>query len=603
MTSLTSKALYGVACSFLFIFLFSCSKDTDLLADYIVSDNPSSAIANIVINDNYFVNGQNSLVLDVLSNDTFNDKENVEIIDVSIPDSGTILLNKDKTITYTPKTTIDTNSETNTEESEEIELDKEDSTKESSQNITEPTKDSFTYTTETTNEEGNKEVQTGTVNITIDYGELKAFPGAEGFGKHSLGGRGGKIIYVTNLNDSGNGSLREAIDTSGPRIVIFRVGGYITLNSALVIRDSNITIAGQSAPGDGITLRVSGNGDFPCMRSTADNVIIRGIRFRPGPGIDKSILGDGLVLTGGNNIIIDHCSFSWATDELTDPYGAKNVTYQNCIFSEALMYSSHIYSTDPTNSQYKSPHSMGMLIGDHSNKVTIFNSVFAHNNQRNPLIGGNTSVGGDFELVNNIYYNWGSFGTVILTGSNSRVNLMNSLHIPGMNTNKKRLPILVGKTAKVYAKNNISEFKTNNSQAEALTIGHFSSPFNNQLQSEDLSKEPFDFPLSTFPFSTRENIMDNLLSDAGAFAMDDVDKRIIQDVRNISGSMINDPSEVGGYPTLNNGDPYIDVDKDGMDDLWEIDNGLDPTNKLDGNLDRNNDGYSNIDDFLHELTL
>lgn len=575
-------------------FLQGCSKDTDLLAETLITDSELSAFpSRIAINDIFYVNENQTVVLDVLSNDTVEESGEIEIVKTSQPQNGTVTINEDKTITYTPEENSIQDEDTDqiNEESNEVEA-----------NNSETQTDSFDYTIETTDENGDKKTEEATVELVFDYGELKAFPGAEGFGKYSKGGRGGRVIYVTNLNDSGEGSLRHAIDQSGPRTVLFKVSGYITLNSALMIKDNNITIAGQTAPGDGVTLRISGNGDFPCMRVKASDVIIRGIRFRPGPGKIKSIMGDGLVLLSGNNIIIDHCSFSWSTDELTDPYGATNVTYQHCIFSEALMYSSHIYSTDPSNSQYRSPHSMGMLIGDKSDKVSIYNSLFAHNNQRNPLIGGNTSIGGDFELVNNVYYNWGAFGTVIKTGSNSQVNLINSLHIPGNNTNKNRKPILIGETASVFCRNNQSDYR-NFGENEELALAYFKSPFNETVEKSKLNKTPFPFPLSDTKLKSRELLLDDILNDSGAFKTDQVDFRIIQDVTNQSGSFIDDPSEVGGYPMLETGQNYPDQDNDGMDDNWEIQNGLNPNDSSDGNSNVTDKGYTNLEKFLHQLTL
>ena len=164
-----------------------------------------------------------------------------------------------------------------------------------------------------------------------------AFPAAEGFGGNSVGGRGGQVIEVTNLNDSGPGSLRAAIDTEGPRIVVFRLGGTIELQSRLEITNPYITIAGQTAPGGGITLKTVPTYKKSAIKIETHDVIIRYIRSRPGPSSDISDSLDALEITGGYNIIIDHSSFSWGTDEVIGiANDARDITIQWSIISEGL---------------------------------------------------------------------------------------------------------------------------------------------------------------------------------------------------------------------------------------------------------------------------
>lgn len=455
-----------------------------------------------------------------------------------------------------------------------------------------------------TEEEPSDDFDLKNVGNGIINQELKAFPGAEGFGKYATGGRGGRVIEVTNLNDSGSGSLRAAIEESGSRVVIFKVSGYIILESELKISKGDITIAGQTAPGDGITLRGSENSDMAGIAINTNNVIVRGLRIRLGPGRDHGKNGDALQMTwGGRNIIFDHCSFSWGTDEIINPWGASQITFQNCIFSEALMYSSHEYSTDSSSDRYYRPHSMGMIVGSGSTDISICNSIFAHNNQRNPLIGGNSDSGKKFELVNNVYYNWGEFGTVLSSDVGLEINLINNVHIEGPDTNSSRYPIQISSSARIYAKGNINKFRASNSEPEWNAIGNAAAPYNQQANQSSQVSSPFNYPLSDAQTMSPGALVSLLTENAGSFTHDAVDKRVMNDIISGSGQLINDPSEVGGYPKLVSGTAYSDRDKDGIADEWEISTGLDPDFAEDANADRNSDGYSNLEEFLHYLTI
>ena len=235
--------------------------------------------------------------------------------------------------------------------------------------------------------------------ISISRAQIPAFPGAEGFGSFTPGGRGGKIIEVTNLNPTGKGSFRSACEASGPRIIIFRTGGTISLIKNIRIKNPYVTIAGQTAPGDGICIKGA------AIIIETHDVILRGLRIRIGDDISgpNPENRDGIGIENKNNppynIIIDHCSISWAVDENVSVwYATHDITFQWCIISEALNKSIHP----------KGSHSMGMLFGapegsvNRPKNISIHHNLFAHNQDRNPKIAGANFC----EIINNVIYNF-----------------------------------------------------------------------------------------------------------------------------------------------------------------------------------------------------
>jgi len=428
--------------------------------------------------------------------------------------------------------------------------------------------------------------------------ETPAFPGAEGFGASAKGGRGGDVIYVTNLNDSGSGSLREALESSGPRTVIFRVGGTINLQSSLVILNPLITIAGQTAPGDGITLRLGRLENGAALFVEAADVIIRHIRIRVGPASIGECCRDAITFfDGADRAIVDHVSLSWGTDETVNIWGtAKNISIQRSIISESLLLSSHA-----ENGQIQE-HSKGALFGDRADSVSLHHNLFAHNNQRNPLI--NSNIGAKYEHVNNVFYNYGDFASVF-NGMGSdplQVNHIGNLYIPGTNSRLNRWEVGVqpGSSTLVFVEDNIGPHRTNNNEDEFAIVG---SNINFVEQAPRSFQQITPFSMSVFPITTQgiDSVLNNISEDVGATLplQDSIDRRIIQEVLNGTGNIINDPSEVGGWINAARGTPYTDSDQDGMSNEWEIQNKLNPNNAIDRNGDEDNDGYTNLEEFLN----
>ncbi|MBK8808586.1 MAG: pectate lyase [Bacteroidales bacterium] len=422
--------------------------------------------------------------------------------------------------------------------------------------------------------------------IPIDK-SMKAFPSAEGFGAFSKGGRGGEVIYVTNLNDSGEGSLRNALQSKDPRTVVFAVSGIIELNSLIVIENPFLTIAGQTAPENGITLRNSG------LYIKTHDVVIRHIRIRPGDSSNGHKFEDRDALTVGQesyNVIIDHVSASWSVDEVFSTYYEPQfISFQWCIISEALSHSEHP----------EGEHSKGLLVGDNTLKVSIHHNVFAHINDRAPV---QVKGGSICDVVNNINYNWGEYAFSFAMNNSSsgvKINLIGNHFQKGISS-----------TGDFFSEpDTFSDSKLcikDNTGDDPLLID-----FNKNRQSY-ISKKQY---LVDAPVDWEDNIeihdmaiiRDSLLHNAGAILpkRDAVDERIMNEIINTTGKIIDSQNEVGGYPVwqtvilttqqLND----FDSDRDGMPNDWELAYGLDPNNYNDGKLDKDGNGYSNLEEYLN----
>ena len=427
----------------------------------------------------------------------------------------------------------------------------------------------------------------------IASAEVLAFPGAEGFGRFAKGGRGGDVYYVTNLSDSGPGSLRHGIQSAtGPRTIVFAVSGTIELKSRLTVDKSNITIAGQTAPGDGITIK---DHNFQIARAT--NVIVRYMRFRLGDE-NKPTGGYDTVTTDDiDRVIIDHCSLSWAIDGTHDLRRGGNFTLQWCILSEALNNSLH----------NKGSHAMCASYRDLSGNISLHHNLFSTCRDRHPSLGSAKAPPQYLvDFRNNVIYNWTEGGTANFC--DHFVNCINNVWRPGPMSGAK-LPIAMKGSlpdmAKGHMEGNLFEghddwTKDNYAALDWHRWLHPGSNYKYQgklvdWKSDDVPLQPADAPRT----QTADKALELVLERAGAsLHRDAVDVRVIDNVRNRKGKVIDSQKETGGWPALRVGTPPKDSDRDGMPDNWEKAQGLNPTDAGDRNGDRNRDGYTNLEEYL-----
>lgn len=468
----------------------------------------------------------------------------------------------------------------------------------------------------------------------LPQAKLPAFPGAEGGGMFSFGGRGGKVFVVTNLSDSGAGSFREACEAAGPRIVVFNVAGIIRLKEKIRIRAPYITISGATAPGDGVCIA----GDTVELES--HDIVIRHMRFRRGE-TDVTDRNDSI---GGNpvgNIMIDHVSASWGLDENMSMYRhmhdhdgnpktptvklpTVNITIQNSIFSEGL------------NTYH---HAFGATIGGYNS--TFHHNLWACNTGRNPSVG----MIHDFTFVNNVVFNW-RHRTIDGGDHRSFYNIIRNTFQPGPGTpdsavrhrilkpESERSQTVVDHFGKAYVEGNRVIGN------DRVTRDNWDGGVQPELQEMPLAtalagirvNEPF--PHNPLTIESAEESYEAVLKHAGATLprRDAVDRRVIEMVRSgkvgkvrvipedlqpaidaeyetrwveklakdAENGFILHPRQVGGYPEYG-GEPYADADGDGMPDEWEKSRGLDPHDPSDAATDRTGDGYTNIEEFIHGI--
>jgi len=412
--------------------------------------------------------------------------------------------------------------------------------------------------------------------------ELPAFPGAEGFGSATPGGRGGKVIFVTNLNDSGPGSFRAACEAEGPRVILFRVSGLITLAKDIVVKSPYLTIAGQSAPGDGICLR-----NYTFVIATHD-VVVRYIRSRLGDLSGQQ--SDSITLTAGaQNVILDHCSASWSVDEGLSLAGkVSNVTVQWCLIAEALNHSKHT----------KGPHGYGSL-SRANGPVSWHHNLWAHNNARNPRLGDDYGRPPypTFDVRNNVIYDYGEIASGLTQGV-LKVNYVGNYIRPGPSSNKAATPIHIGGPSDLnfFIRGNVFEGNSSLTTDNALFFDPVTIEGKRQVQTviEAFAAQPVETTTALVAFGA-------VLSSVGASLphRDSVDARIVGEVRNRGGSIIDSQQQVGGWPELKSAVAATDSDEDGMPDSWERRHGLNPRDPGDGSADKDKDGYTNLEEYLN----
>ncbi|MBM3879668.1 MAG: pectate lyase [Verrucomicrobia bacterium] len=424
---------------------------------------------------------------------------------------------------------------------------------------------------------------------------VPVFPGAEGFGTRTRAGRGGKVLFVTSLADGGPGSLREALDQSYPRTVLFRVGGTIELKEPLFIHHPFVTVAGQTAPGDGILIKNAG------LNVMTHDVLVQHLRIRPGIGgrVDADV-NDALAILNPRagedevyNVVVDRCSFSWAEDETVSTwYAPRDITLSWCFITEALNRARHPKRT----------HSAGLLVGDGSDRVSVHHCLLAHNDFRNPLIVG----GGTHDFVNNVIYNWGNIPAELYDRHSAftHVNFAGNTYRPGPTTEHRASSIILDRQAapdspRIYVADNLTPQRSGVEVDDWAIVGRGwgQEPAPRTHQALD----PFLVePVTRLPAADNFELV---LVGAGATLprRDPVDQRIVNEVRAGQGRIIDWPNDVGGYPAMQGGPPLADSDQDGLPDDWERAHGLDPHDPADASLVPEGDGYTPLEIYLHAL--
>jgi pectate lyase len=453
------------------------------------------------------------------------------------------------------------------------------------------------------------EAKAVTAKATADAAKPKAipaFPGAEGFGAITAGGRGGKVIEVTSLEDSGPGTYRAALEAEGPRTVVFKVAGIVHLTNAVNIRSPFITIAGQTAPGDGVCIA----GESTLINT--NDVVIRYMRFRRG-ALDYNRRDDALGGQPLRNIIVDHCSTSWGLDENLSIYrhmgaksgfdvpkklGTENVTIQWCVSSEALN---------------KNGHAFGGTQG--GTDASIHHNLYACNTARNPSIG----FGDGVDWRNNVLFNW-EHRTVDGGDATSTINVVNNYYKPGPATKESvarricRPQHLIWASApgahpKWYVKGNYVVGFPDVTADNTKGVDYDEAPKGvDPNEYEHLTQKALtnvEWKAAAVRTQSAQEAYKLVLEDVGATlpTRDAVDVRVMEMVKTgkptFGNGIITTVDDIGGYPEYKGGPADPDSDHDGMPDAWEKKHGLNPSDASDASLDKDGDGYTNVEEYLN----
>ncbi|WP_423776081.1 pectate lyase [Bacteroides acidifaciens] len=465
-----------------------------------------------------------------------------------------------------------------------------------------------------------------------DRSNIPAFPGAFGGGRYTKGGAEGTVYTVSSLKDDNSiGTLRWALNQKGPRTIVFAIGGLIELQSKLIIKNGDVTVAGQTAPGDGICLK--GN----TLNIKADNVIIRFIRCRMGSDMLTETEADGADTMWGKNqknIIIDHCSMSWSTDECASFYDNENFTMQWCIIAESLAYSIH----------GKGAHGFGGIWGGLT--ATFHHNLIAHHSSRTPRLCGSRYTGEPnkqkVDIRNNVFYNWGPSNGGY-AGEGGFYNFINNYYKPGPATiqNKNIVNRIFspngddGKNKNEKGIWGVFYLNGNYFDDSCILLPPKYKPLLAEVNRDNKAglhpKETTEIPMprggissltSNFEFAITKDVSlftesakeayESVLAKAGAsLRWDNVDKRIVENVKNGSytakgsnGSnwgIIDDANDVGGWPNYFSGKKVIDSDGDGIPDEWEKSNNLNPNDSSDGSKYNISKEYTNLEVYINSL--
>ena len=436
-----------------------------------------------------------------------------------------------------------------------------------------------------------------------------AFPGAVGYGQYATGWRGGEIFHVTTLENEGPGSLRDCAEHDGEgRVCVFDISGTIVVDSQIRV-SSNTYLAGQTAPGEGVQIKLGDGRNSPLMIFEAHDVLVRNLKFRPGASNEPSSNVDGLAIESSSNIYIDRVSTQFATDENlslgTEDLPSEDITIARSITSLSLDKSNH-----PTGR-----HSKGALLcaddGSASmcGRVTLYGNLFAHNRDRNPDIASSPS--GQIDIVNNVFYDATSqFGEFRNLYGDTWISYVGNVVLPGPSTRETSPPAAFqvlpfgdeqGFIMAVYENDNIHLVN----RMDMLCDRSGSRDIVDESAIPYLVREPHS-PISVTPRRS-DVVYEAVLLDAGARhgpqrQLDRLDAMVVSNVRDCTGHRIDDPMEVGGWPNLPVERGAPDADRDGMPDAWEeARDGLDPSDPSDAWQDRNGDGWSNIEEYLSYL--